>query len=94
MHAYDLVVEYLKSGKYELVNSVRVYYGEKIVVFGDNDFYVVIQAHDENAWEALVNVARENPEYLKSIVDYVEKTGSGALPSTISVMRVKKEDLD
>ena len=93
MRAYDLVVEYLKTGRYEVINGVRVYHEERIVAIEDNKFYLVVQAHIEDAWRELINMVKENPGYLKAVVEHIEKAGSGVLPSIISIMRIKKEDL-
>jgi len=90
---YELVVDYLKTAKYTVVNGARVYPSEKIVLVDDGKFYVAVQAHTDEAWSKLLKLVNENPRHVLELVRYIESLKEGTVPDTISFIRLKKEDI-
>jgi len=90
-----MVLDFVRSCKnYYEVNGIRVYPSEKMMMLEIDEFYIVIQAHDEDTWKKLLDLARSDPEYIRRIADYLETANEVLIPGTISVMRLKKEDFN
>jgi len=93
--SYDMVLDYIRSCKdYYEVNGVRIYPSERIILVEVNDFYIVIQAQTTDAWNKLLEIVDSNPSHIYKIIDYLETSKEALLTGTISIMRLKKEDID
>lgn len=95
MSSYNAVAEYLsalirvagKSGAV-ILDSKRM-----VAILSIGSYYLVLQAHDSRAWDLLKDVAKE-PEKLKAFLDAISKASETVIPAGITVMRVRKEDVN
>jgi len=93
--SYDMVLDFIRTSKdYYEVGGVRLYPSEKIALVEMNEFYVVLQAHTAEAWVKLLEIVKRDPSYMQRVVDCLETAKETLLPGTISVMRLKKEDVE
>jgi len=93
--SYEMVLDFIRSSKdYYEVNGVRVYPSERIIMIEAGGFYIVIQAQDEDAWRKILDFTEKRPSYLLDIVEYVETSSETLIPGTVTVMRLKKEDVE
>jgi len=92
--SYDMVLDFIKTSKdYYEVGGVRLYPSEKLALIEVNEFYVVLQAQTAEAWEKLLEIVKGEPTYIQRVVDCLETAKETLLPGTITVMRLKKEDV-
>jgi hypothetical protein len=92
--SYNLLLDYIRSAEYRILNGVRVYDDERIVAVEDEDYLLAIQAHDETAWKMLLEAAAKNPAVLKELVVTIEEAKDTLLPGSVTVMRIRKRDLE
>lgn len=92
--AYDLVVDYVRTARYDVVNGARVYWDEKIVLVDAGDFYIAVQAHDEATWSKLLSIIRADPDLVRRIAEDIQGAVDALVPGTVSVMYLRKRDLE
>jgi len=92
--AYEMVVEFVRSTPYRLVNGVRVYDRERIVLVEDGDYYVLVQAHDGGAWSTLLALVEAvGPDAVRRIAEYLANASNTIIPGNLATMRIRKADV-
>ncbi|MEM1695151.1 MAG: hypothetical protein QXQ90_00985 [Desulfurococcaceae archaeon] len=90
---YGLVLHYLSTLPREAL-SKRVFVDRRnaVIVVSESNYLLVMQVTDEHLFNYLVETGSNNPDHLVDFFKSVER--STRIPSTISVVRVAKKDLE
>lgn len=90
---YEMVVEYVRTAKYRVVNGVRVYDKEKIILVDIGEYYVLIQAHDNTTWVNLLSTIMSSPGLVRELARVIHDAVDTLIPGTISIMYLRKKDV-
>jgi len=90
---YGLVLHYLSTLPREAL-SKRVFVDRRnaMIIVSEPNYLLVMQVTDECLFDYLVETGSNNPDHLVDFFKSVER--STRIPSTISVVRVARKDLE
>ncbi|MEM4788092.1 MAG: hypothetical protein QXV28_08955, partial [Ignisphaera sp.] len=63
-----------------------------VIIVHESDYLLVMQIIDKHIFNYLVEIGSKNPDHLVNFFKSIEK--SNKIPSTISIVRVSKKDLE
>lgn len=89
----ELVINYITSAKFRVINSAKVYDEEKIIVIEDGEYYLVLQVHDSKLWSKVLALVKKSLGAVKQIVNELENKRNALLPTSVTFMRLKKKNV-
>lgn len=90
---YEMIVEYIKTAKYRIINNIKIYDEEKIILVDAGNYYLLIQAHDNKVWIKLLSIIRTKPSLIKYIIENIHNAVDTLVPGTISIMYLRRKDI-